>query len=181
MARESPFCATVTSSPLEGKAKPSRLLGGWVRFPLKMALSNQSRTPETRKARSAAVDGCLPPLRQLDIDPPSLTLSLGRGAHVAAGVDPGPGDAARRRAERGRRVWDRDRDSRVRSPLGQVETARGDAPGRAAAGGRPPAHRAAPIPGPAAGARRLPVLKPPFPFIPPASSSFPPRPQQRSS
>lgn len=77
MAVTSPSCTILTSSPCEGKAKSSRLLGARARFPFKMALSNESRTPETREAGSAAVDGRLPPLRQLDIDPSSLTLSSG--------------------------------------------------------------------------------------------------------
>lgn len=174
MAVTSPSCTILTSSPWEGKAKSSRLLGAQARFPFKMALSNQSRTPETREARSALVDGRLPPLRQLDIDPSSLTLSSGRersSRRCRGGPSAEPLPAGR--------------PARAKGPGPAPEPAplppraggdrRGEGRGSAAAeAALPPAQL--PSPAPPAGVRRLPLLQPPFPFI------FPlPRPQQRCS
>lgn len=81
---KSPYGSIGTSSPLEGEAKPLRLLGARQHVSLKMALSNQSDTQNAEsETKRVAATGLLPPLRQLAIDPPSLTLSFGRGARIA--------------------------------------------------------------------------------------------------
>lgn len=93
--------------------------------------------------------GRLPPLRQLDIDPSALTLSLARGARLAAGLDPRP----RSRRPAGSRARPAGPGPAAGPcagpspplPRGQVETG-GTRRGRAAAGGRPPAPRSPVLP-----------------------------------
>lgn len=157
MAVTSPSCSILAPSPREGKAENPRVfLGARARLPFKMALSNQSRTPETREAGGAAVDGRLPPLRQLDIDPPSLTLS-----------------SAWERSPRRRRCPWAPRESRGAAPGPEPAPLPGDRwrrPGKAPGTAELPRSRSS------RGLRRLPRLQPPFPFI------FPPqRRQQRCS